>query len=122
MVSHLNQHRARSPSLKTGSLLANLVGIQMAGDARFAPWKPSGAGLPAKPCVAPQWDHDLTWPLGVTVPLGWAMESIYLAVKKPCLLRKTVEPDSWITIQTGLNYNANLVKKMMFTVGGILHD
>lgn len=87
------------------------------------PWKPSGPGLPqVQPCVAPLWGHDPTWPLGVTVPLGWATESIYLAVKKPCLLRKTVELDSWVTIQTGLNYNANLVKKMMFTVRGILHD
>ena len=72
--------------------------------------------------MAPPWEHDLTWPLGVAVPLGWATESIYLAVKKPCLLRKTVEHDSWGTTQKGLNCNANLVKKMMFTIGGILHD
>lgn len=62
-------------------------------------------------CVAPRWAHDLTRPLGGAVPLGWATESIYLAVKKPCLLRKTVERDSWVTPQTGLNYHANLVKK-----------
>ena len=72
--------------------------------------------------MTPPWGHDLTWPLGVAVPLSWATESIYLAVKKPCLLRKTAERDSWVTTQMGLNYNANLVKNMMFTVGGILHD
>lgn len=69
--------------------------------------------------MAPLWGHDLTWPLGVAVPLVWATESIYLAVKKPCLLRKTVEQDNWVPTQMGLNYNANLVKNMMFTVGGI---
>lgn len=77
-----------------------------------SPGETPGAGLPGvKPYVAPPWGHDLTWPLGVAVPLGWATESTYLAVKKPCLLRKTVEQDSWVTTQTGLNYNANLVKK-----------
>lgn len=72
--------------------------------------------------MAPPWGHELTWPLGVAVPLGWAAESIYLAVKKPCLLRKTVGHDNWGATQKGLNCNASLVKKTMFTIGGILHD
>lgn len=73
----------------------------------------------SKPRMAPPWVHDLSRPLGGAVPLGWATESIYLAVKKPCLLRKTVVPDSCgELLRRGLNYNAKLVRKMMFTVGG----